>query len=498
MKTKIGQLIKEEVERQGLTPNQFAGLICTTRSNVYNIYDREKFDTEQLILISNVLHRNFFTELYKDMASMLGAAEPPATWVNMKLQSLTHPLREELGMKVFSTSEWTKEREELKKVLKEYFESDNRMPLLILESGYTFGAREVVKQVAEEVFMSCGAAPCPKQIDVTKVKVMPEKVLIDYIDKNTFDSLSESDRRLNELCQIQKEVTKKFVCVIHTDPTPFTLGANDKKNFDLWGGEEHKMLTRYEQCFITVYRWGRRSLLSWAKDTGQHEYVVNFIKNHRIADGSTVDYQLSHNYVSINQMFLGLPPKYMKVDYPTVHAYNQDEWEYASEFFSEQRDIKEEPLLRRLIEDIKDFNEKSAEDYKNDEEKKNEKYVKIECWIEVNGYMFDNEYIYLPARKAHALFYLYNLAWETDLKGLDDYDDWEEFDAWLKKHHPKMAQAVIEAAEDYLIEKLDFDEPDGQYRNNIPCEAPGGIDEGWGIMPDLEYKICPYNVPKWM
>ena len=324
MEKKIGQLIKEEVERQGLTPNQFAGLICKSRQNLYDIYKRDNFDMELLIRISYVLHRNFFTELYQDMASKLGAAEPPATWANMKLQSLTHPLRGELGMKVFSTSEWTKEREELKGVLKEYFESDYRMPLLILESGYTFGAREVVKQVAEEVFRSCGAAPCPKLIDITKVKVMPEKVLIDYIDKNTFDSLSESDRRLNELCQIQKEVTKKFVCVIHTDPTPFTLGANDKKHFDLWGGEEHMMLTRYEQCFITVYRWDRRSLLSWAKDTGQHEYVVNFIKNHRIADGSTVDYQLSHNYVSINQNFLGLPPKYMNVDYPTVHAYNQD------------------------------------------------------------------------------------------------------------------------------------------------------------------------------
>ena len=493
MEKKIGQLIKEEVKRQGLTPNQFAGLICKSRQNLYDMYKRDNFDMELLMRISKVLHRNFFAELYQDMASKLGAAEPPATWANMKLQSLTHPLRGELGMKVFSTSEWTKEREELKGVLKEYFESDYRMPLLILESGYTFGAREVVKQVAEEVFRSCGAAPCPKLIDISKVKVMPEKVLIDYIDKNTFDSLNESDRRLNELCQIQKEVTKKFVCVIHTDPTPFTRGANEKKYFDLWGGEEHKMLTRYEQCFITVYRWGRRSLLSWAKDTGQHEYVVNFIKNHRIADGSTVDYQLSHNYVSINQMFLGLPPKYMKVDYPTVHAYNQDEWEYASEFFSEQRDIKEEWLLRDFIEDIKDFNEKSAEDYKNDEEKKNEKYVKLEIGIEVEGNRFDNEKVYLPERVVNVLRYLYHQAWETDLKGLDEYDDWEEFDKWLKQHHPELVKELTEAAEDHMIEQLDFD-MDGNYRNYIPCEDLGDC---WGIMPNLEYKFDLYGFPKW-
>ena len=368
------------------------------------------------------------------------------------------------------------------------------MPLLILESGYTFGAREVVKQVAEEVFRSCGAAPCPKLIDITKVKVMPEKVLIDYIDKNTFDSLSESDRRLNELCQIQKEVTKKFVCVIHTDPTQFTRGANEKKYFDLWGGEEHKMLTRYEQCFITVYRWGRRSLLSWAKDTGQHEYVVNFIKNHRIADGSTVDYQLSHNYVSINQMFLGLPRKYMNVDYPTVHAYNQDEWEYASEFFSEQRDIKEEWLLREFIEDIKDFNEKSAEDYKNDEEKKNEKYVKLEIGIEVEGNRFDNEKVYLPEQVVNVLRYLYHQAWETDLKGLDEYDDWEEFDKWLKQHHPELVKELTRVAEDHMANQLNFD-MDGTYRDYIPGEDLG-ID-GWGILPNLEYKFYLYGFPKW-
>ena len=122
MEKKIGQLIKEEVKRQGLTPNQFAGLICKSRQNLYDMYKRDNFDMELLMRISKVLHRNFFAELYQDMASKLGAAEPPATWANMKLQSLTHPLRGELGMKVFSTSEWTKEREELKGVLKEYFE----------------------------------------------------------------------------------------------------------------------------------------------------------------------------------------------------------------------------------------------------------------------------------------------------------------------------------------------------------------------------------------
>lgn len=496
MKMHIGKLIEEEVKRQGLTPNQFAGLISTSRTNVYHIFNRETIDMELLARISKALHRNFFVEMAAEMASLLGAAEPPATMANFKMESLTHPLRKEIKGRFFSESEYTKDRDELKNVLKEYFESEHRIPLLILESGYTFGAREVVKQVAREVFRGSGSIPCPKILDVTKVKVMPERVIVDYIDINTYDSLEESDRRLNEICQIQKDLTKKIVCIIHTDPIISLPGPKDEVTFDQWGCQWGIFLSRYEQCFITVYEWDRHSLLSWALDHGLHLYVVNYIKNHKVKN-SDMDYQLSSGNISFGQTVIGLPVTRRSVDYPTAHAYTQNEWKYVSTFIHEKRSLMEEYVLRRFIQDVIDFNEKSPEDYKNDDEKKKEKYIKIECWIEVNGYMFDNEHIYLPARKAHALFYLYNLAWETDLKGLDDYDDWEEFDAWLKKHHPKMAQAVIEAAEDYLIERLDFDEPEGQYRNNIPCEAPGGIDEGWGIMPDLEYKICPYNVPKW-
>ena len=165
----------------------------------------------------------------------------------------------------------------------------------------------------------------------------------------------------------------------------------------------------------------------------------------------------------------------------------------TSEFFSEQRDIKEEWLLREFIEDIKDFNEKSAEDYKNDEEKKNEKYVKLEMGIEVEGNMFDSEKISLPERVVNVLRYLYHQAWETDLKGLDEYEDWEEFDKWLKLHHPKLVKELTEVAEDHMIEQLDFDN-DGNYRNYIPCEDLGGC---WGIMPNLEYKFDLYGLPKW-
>ncbi len=96
MKTKIGQLIKEEVERQGLTPNQFAGLICTSRQNLYHIYKCDNINMDRLIRISNVLHRNFFAELYKDMAVLLGDSEPPATMANYQLASLGTPISKKI------------------------------------------------------------------------------------------------------------------------------------------------------------------------------------------------------------------------------------------------------------------------------------------------------------------------------------------------------------------------------------------------------------------
>ena len=62
-KKKIGQIIKAEVERQGLSATQFADKICVSRTNVYGIYDRRTIDSGLLAKISEVLRHNFFEEL---------------------------------------------------------------------------------------------------------------------------------------------------------------------------------------------------------------------------------------------------------------------------------------------------------------------------------------------------------------------------------------------------------------------------------------------------
>ena len=496
MKMHIGKLIEEEVKRQGLTADQFAGLISTSRTNVYHIFKRDNIDLEMLARISKALHRNFFVEMTAEMASLLGTATPPATMANYKLASLSNVISKEVEGNTYSFPEYSKDREGLKVVLKEYFESDHRMPLIILESGFTFGAREVVKQMANEVFRGCGSTPCPKMIDVTKVKAMPEKVLIDYIDKNTFDSLEDSKLRLNEIIQVQKEVTKKFVCIIHTDPVVSLPGTNDEASFDKWGCETGTIFSRYESCFITVYRWDRQSLLSWAEDNHLHEYVLNYIRNHHLKHDAPVDYQLSHIEVPLDQILLGLRAVNEPADYPTGHTYSQDEWKYVSSFISEKRDINEEFDLRDFTMDIIDFNEgkkvKEQLDNLKVEQvsiKKETKAPTLYCWVDVKGRNWKYEVchvsidtpLYIPSHIAAALPYLYSLALESDLKGLDedDVDVEEKFYPWLKEHHPKVAQVLKDAVDDYF------------------CDASVEDDLGFSVEDILDYNIILNDLLEW-
>ena len=67
MEKPIGQIIREEVARQGLTIDEFAKRICTSRTNAYGIFSRLSIDMELLKRISKVLHRNFFADMAQQM-----------------------------------------------------------------------------------------------------------------------------------------------------------------------------------------------------------------------------------------------------------------------------------------------------------------------------------------------------------------------------------------------------------------------------------------------
>ena len=489
-KKKIGQIIKAEVERQGLSATQFADKICVSRTNVYGIYDRRTIDSGLLAKISEVLHHNFFEELSQRVNLKLGIVSSPMA--NLKLHSLSDIVENVVDGDLYATHEFAKEREGLKALLKEYFESDQSTPLLILEAGYTFGAREVVKQVASKVFPGTGSAPCPKQLDAAKLRSEPAKVFIDYIDSNTFDSVEESKKRLNEICYVQSGMNKKMVCIIHTDPIATRSQKKDVLTFDQWGNEMSLFPERHEQFFIVVYRWNRNSLLSWAIDAGLHEQVLNYISKHQIPKDMRKDYQLMNVRASFFEILLGQPQLHDGIDYPTAQAYSQCEWVYASDFIAAGSELNEETHLHDFIQDIIDFN-KVDTDRSHLAEAPKTKIV--DCNVEVDGYLVEGLNLTLTEAEVNTLADLYHLAWQTDLKGLDEYDDMDKFFPWLEGHNPEMAQALVEAAEAALADLLAQD-LEGMYIENIPHVAPQSFDDYWAVEAGLKYNIMPCDLPK--
>ena len=64
----IGKVIKAELERQECSVTWFAKKLYCERTNVYSIFKRESIDTELLLRISIVLHRNFFMDYIEELS----------------------------------------------------------------------------------------------------------------------------------------------------------------------------------------------------------------------------------------------------------------------------------------------------------------------------------------------------------------------------------------------------------------------------------------------
>lgn len=60
MEKKIGQIIKEVVERKKIGATAFSRTIGVSRNNVYDIYERSSIDTELLKRIGQFLDYDFF------------------------------------------------------------------------------------------------------------------------------------------------------------------------------------------------------------------------------------------------------------------------------------------------------------------------------------------------------------------------------------------------------------------------------------------------------
>lgn len=56
----IGNVIKKELQEQERTVTWFANKLCCDRTNVYKIFNKQNIDTNLLLRISLILHKDFF------------------------------------------------------------------------------------------------------------------------------------------------------------------------------------------------------------------------------------------------------------------------------------------------------------------------------------------------------------------------------------------------------------------------------------------------------
>lgn len=63
----IGQLIKEELEKQERSISWFARKLSCDRSNIYRLFQKENIDTGLLTRISLLLNHDFFSDLSENI-----------------------------------------------------------------------------------------------------------------------------------------------------------------------------------------------------------------------------------------------------------------------------------------------------------------------------------------------------------------------------------------------------------------------------------------------
>ena len=456
----IGEIIKKEVERQHMSEEVFADRINTSRSNVYNIYTRPNFNTEQLRVISKALNINLFNLISKEMEGEMveGAGEGEFLESVGKLRRDLE--KENPGMRIIGGNDITREREDMKMVLEEYFKKPHVKPLLIIEVGYTFCAVEVVKQMAQVYFGNKGYAVCPKALNnVVALRSLPQPVLSDYIDKNGYGSEEAIENRLSDIYQAQQDTKKHLVGILHVE-------SQDEKYeaLDLWK----------DQFFVAEYRWNRRSLLSWAVDSKQHPQLIDYIRYHKMEYGMTPDLGVDESY-------------------PINHAYSQQDFEYVSEYL--QKNMVIDPLKDhyrplRFAKEVAQF----------DKNKKDTGYKPISLkrtvgiGLTVNGCDMDLG-IQLPYDDVATLVYIYDQAVKGPLKDFDEDALNEQFFPWLQKNHPILANVIIDATENALVDRIAMDDDDDYYKGIIYHNEPCSIDDWWSLADGNDIKYYLGNFP---
>lgn len=465
MELHVGKLVKKEVDNQGIRYDDFARRICTSRTNLYHIFEKPDLSTDKLVLISKALNKNLLDLIAKEVdgpikeAAGEGEILDSVGGFHRKLQK-NNP-----GVKIIGGYDTLRNREEMKDVLSEYFKKPHIKPLLIIEKGYTFCSVEVVRQVAQEMYGNKGWAVCPKSLsDLTALRAMPQQVLTDYIDMNTYGSLEGAESWLSEFCRVQQDIKKHFVCILHVDNQYEVEIARDT----------------WEDLFhIVEYKWSRTSLLSWATDNKMHTKLIDYIEYHGVMKCVGTDYGVPDNY-------------------PTRHAYSQGDFEYVSDCL--YNGMKLVPYIGsrpyRFAREVEAFDKDNCKKDSGYEPLPINRTVSIGFYV--NGDYFEDD-IVMSADDVAILVYLYNQAMNGPLKGVNDDDIDERFDLWLKNNHPNILKALIDATERILVERLDDGgrgyQEDSPYKS-ILCSPPENPYAEWTIDPGNKYEFCLNGLPE--
>ena len=67
----LGNMIREEMKRQGRTTVWLARELSCDRTNIYRIYEKPSIDISLLMRISHILHVNYFEILSKEYDKIL-------------------------------------------------------------------------------------------------------------------------------------------------------------------------------------------------------------------------------------------------------------------------------------------------------------------------------------------------------------------------------------------------------------------------------------------
>jgi hypothetical protein len=463
----IGQIIQKEVERQGIPIEVFAKRINRERTTVYGIFGRQWVDTVLVDLISKALKKNIFELIAKEMDETLKQEAAKNTGEGEYLDSVDRTRRwfeKEYPDHLLFCHENFYTRDEIKEVLTDFFKNTTVKPLLIIEVGYTFCCAEVVRQAAQEIYGTNGCAVCPKDLsNVVRLRSLPKRAFVDYVDKNSYGSEEGVEQRLSSVYQAQQDMKKHIVCILHVETEYEKFAA-----FSLWK----------DQFFITEYVWNRKSLLSWAIDSGQHQKLIDYIRYCKETSCLGKDY--------------GVP-----TDYPTRHAYNQQDFEFVTYCLDHNMNIN--PLVNRhrpisFAEEVSRFDK----DYKPSPGYEPLPVTRtLNMDLDINGEEF-SESIGLSVDEAAVLIYLYKQAVKGPLKDLDEDGINEQFFPWLQENHPELADSIISHTEKELTSRLnvgDFNET-GPYREYLYCIPPSSPDDGWCLDEGNEYKFYLGDLPE--